>query len=349
MIVGITGTLAAGKGNLVEALKERGFEHHSVRKFLQDRGAIDRPSMADLANELRAKNGPSYIVEQLFEQAQQSGGNSVIESVRNPTEVKALREKGDFYLIAIDAPLYARHRRALARASSTDNVSFAQFQADEEREMDSDDPNKQNIKACIEMADYHFWADYETPGFARAAFSSGKEGFLNLFQEKSKIRRPSFNELFMRQAKEYGKRSTCLRRETGAVIIDANGQNFISQGYNGAPRNVMHCGERGGCYRTINQIPSGQRLEECYAVHAELNAILNAGRKGVPVIGATMFATTYPCKFCANAIVQSGIEKVIYLDSYPTTKSKEILEEAGVKVEKFKEGVTPRAFSKIWG
>ncbi len=186
MIIGLTGTLCAGKGNLVKALQEKRFNHFSVRKFLQKKGAKTRDEMVNLANELRAKKGPSYIAKQLFKQAEKSGGNSVIESLRNPAEVQALRELGDFYLIGIDAPIEVRYDRSQIRASATDNVSFDEFKAHEQREMKSTDKTKQNISKCMEMADYFFWADYSSPEIARAEFATGKDGFLNLFDKDYK-------------------------------------------------------------------------------------------------------------------------------------------------------------------
>jgi len=352
MIVGITGTLGAGKGNLVKALQEAGFNHFSVRGFLTQQlkangKPVDRDHLVGLANELRAKHSPSYIAEQLFEQAQE-GRSAVIESLRTPGEVKALKDKDEFYLIAVDAPINDRYERVTTeRKSSTDNVTFEEFEAQEAREMASTDPTKQNIGKCMTMADYFFWSDFPTAKDARDKFTSGKSGFLNLLEKKA--RRPTFPEMFMRSAYQLGSRSTCLRRQTGAVIIDPTDNTEISQGYNGGARKTVHCEDRGGCLRQKQGIPSGEQLDKCYAAHAENNAIWNAGRNGKPVVGMTMFATNYPCKGCSIGIVQSGVEQVIHLDTYSSKLSEDVLSEAGVKVEKYHQGVHPKAFSRFWG
>ncbi len=343
MIVGITGTIRSGKGTLVNALQERGFEHYSFRRFLEERGAKNRDEMVELANRLRAQYGPSYIAEKMFEEAQKKQGNSVIESLRTLGEIDALRAKGNFYLIAIDAPLESRYDRAQKVGSSTDNISFEEFKEHDKREMASDDPAKQNISACMQQADYFFWNNHENKGIAKTEFLEGKAGFLNLFEDNK--RRPTFDEIFMRQAVEWSNRSTCLSRHTGAVLVDKD-NTLISQGYNGAPRGVKHCEERGGCERRKRDIPSGERLELCFALHAEHNAILNSKRS---IEGATMYATNYPCNDCSKVIIQKEIKKVIYLDEYKSELGEIMLKEAEVEMQKYRQGVSPKTYPKIWG
>ena len=163
--IGITGTIGAGKGTIVDYLvKEKGFVHFSVRDFItreiERRGMeVNRDSMTIVGNDLRATHSPSYIVEQLYQQAQTSGKNCIIESVRTPGEVTALRGKAHFYLFAIDADARTRYERIVLRGSATDHISFDTFVANEQREMTSTDPNKQNLKACIEQADFTFMND----------------------------------------------------------------------------------------------------------------------------------------------------------------------------------------------
>ena len=162
IIIGITGTLGAGKGTIVEYLAgQKGFEHYSVRAFLLEeirkRGlAENRDSMYNLANELRSVHGPSFVTDQLYEMAARAGKNCIIESIRTPGEITSLRKKGRFCLLAVDADPLIRYERIRLRQSETDQISFQTFLENESREMDASDPNKQNIQKCISMADLLF-------------------------------------------------------------------------------------------------------------------------------------------------------------------------------------------------
>lgn len=158
-IIGITGTLGAGKGTIVDYLEnEKGFAHFSVRQYLihiiEEKGLeINRDNMVKVANELRAKHSPSYIVEMLYQEALQQNKNAVIESIRTPGEIEFLKKQGNFILLAVDADPHVRFDRIKQRKSSTDDIDFETFIANEEREMNTTDPYKQNLKKCIEQAD----------------------------------------------------------------------------------------------------------------------------------------------------------------------------------------------------
>ncbi len=160
IIIGITGTLGAGKGTVVNYLiKEKGFTHYSVRSYLaaiitSNHQKVNRDSLTHTANALRQKHGPAYIIEELYRLANKKGKDCVIESIRTPGEIKSLRKQKNFILLAIDADVNSRFERIKIRNSETDQIDFDTFKNNEQREMVSSDPTKQNLSACIEAADY---------------------------------------------------------------------------------------------------------------------------------------------------------------------------------------------------
>lgn len=160
VIIGITGTLGAGKGTIVDYLvKERSFRHYSVRQYLigkiNEQGLpVNRDTMTTTANQIRSAHDPAYIIEVLYQQALQEGKNAIIESIRTPGEVEFLKNQGSFYLFAVDADPQVRYERIVARASETDHVDYDTFLSNEKREMTTTDPNKQNLAKCIELADF---------------------------------------------------------------------------------------------------------------------------------------------------------------------------------------------------
>ena len=144
--------------------------------------------------------------------------------------------------------------------------------------------------------------------------------------------RPSWDEYFSRIAVEVSTRSTCLRRRVGAILV--LGKRILATGYNGAPRGLRHCLER-GCIREQRGIPSGQRHDLCRGLHAEMNVLIQAASHGIRVEGATLYSTSFPCSLCAKMMINGGIRRIVAQSDYPDPLSKELLAEAKVKTELF--------------
>ncbi len=141
--------------------------------------------------------------------------------------------------------------------------------------------------------------------------------------------RPSWNTYFMDITRLVAKRSTCLRRAVGAVVV--KDRRILSTGYNGAPINVTHCVDA-GCLREKLNVPSGEKHELCRGIHAEQNAIIQAAYHGVSIKGATLYCTNLPCSICAKMIINAGIKTIYYVEGYADSISEDMLKEADIQL-----------------
>jgi dCMP deaminase len=146
------------------------------------------------------------------------------------------------------------------------------------------------------------------------------------------MERPSWEEYFMEIACLVARRSTCLRRRVGAVMV--KGKNILATGYNGTPSGITHC-EQVGCLRQQLNVPSGERHELCRGLHAEQNAIIQAAKHGVNIADATLYCTNSPCIICSKMLINAGVQRIIYQEGYPDLLSMEMLAESGVEVLEF--------------
>lgn len=141
--------------------------------------------------------------------------------------------------------------------------------------------------------------------------------------------RPSWESYFMEIARVVATRSTCLRRNVGAVLV--RNRQILATGYNGVPRDLAHCDER-GCLREEMGVPSGERHELCRGLHAEQNAIIQAAYQGTEIRDSELYCTHQPCVVCAKMIVNAGIETVYFAGSYPDRLAMEVFAEAGIRL-----------------
>jgi dCMP deaminase len=144
-------------------------------------------------------------------------------------------------------------------------------------------------------------------------------------------KRPGVDQYFMEIAHLASQRSTCTRRKVGAVIV--KDKRILATGYNGPPKGIEHCTDR-ECIRTEMGIPSGEHHELCRGIHAEQNAIIQAAIFGINVNGAAIYATNYPCSFCAKMIINAGIGEIVYDKDYKSELSTALLQESGLTVRK---------------
>jgi len=327
MIVGIAGLYGAGKGEAVAFLQARSFYPLSLSDVIRDelaaRGLEEtRERMIEVGNEIRATEGLGGLAERLAGTLV-ADRNYVIDSVRHPAEVEALRaHTRDFRLLWIEADEALRLERILERKRNGDPTSLAELRELEGRELGGSNPAGQQLLAVRELAD-------------EMLSNNGKiEDLQNDLQEILErsffFERPSWDEYFMAIARVVASRSNCVKRKVAAVItLD---RRIISTGYNGTPRGTRNCNE-GGCPRCNSFAEGGTKLDECLCSHGEENAIVQVAFHGSSINGATIYTTFSPCLMCTKMIINSGIIEVVYNADYPVGEvARNLLREAGIKV-----------------
>ncbi|MGI6575446.1 MAG: deoxycytidylate deaminase [bacterium] len=145
-------------------------------------------------------------------------------------------------------------------------------------------------------------------------------------------KRPGWDNYFMQIAQVVASRSTCLRRQVGAVLVRE--RHILTTGYNGAPAGMAHCADM-GCLRAELDVPAGERHELCRGLHAEQNAIIQAAVHGISICGSTLYVTHQPCVVCSKMLINAGIKRIVYGGSYPDNLAWEMLQGARISLEFF--------------
>jgi len=340
MIIGITGFNASGKTEIANFLEKKGFNYISANKILsqiakKQKVSNDRVNLRKIANDLRVELGPNALIlkaKELFDFSK----DIVIESIRNPGEVLELQKEKDFYLFGVSAKIKLRYERAKLRNRDKDVSSFDEFKNSEEKELYSIDKTSQQLVKTYDLKDFEIKNDgsmleleekvLELIKIIKTIDTSKKRfenSYFTIHKFGKKIIKKSFkHKYYLDVAKAIAKRSTCLSARYGAVIAN---DEIISTGYVGAPRGVNSSLEQGFCLRRKLNIPSGQQYEICRSVHAEQNAIINAARTGISIVGATLYfwgerysengetnmIDGLPCFICKKMILNSGLKYFI--------------------------------------
>jgi len=329
IIIGVTGKYCSGKSTVCDYLKSKSFYYKSLsdalREILKKEGIPEtRENLIVKGNELREKQGNSALAKMLIGNLKRDK-NYVIDSLRNPDEIKAFQDLGNFHLWGIAAPEEKRFERILERKREGDPKSIEEFREFEARETASKNESAQQLGKCAEMAEHNIVNDGSVAELFEKVDSL-------LLQTPTEFKRPSWDEYFMNIAKEVAMRSNCIKRKVAAVIV--KDKRIISTGYNGTPRGVKNCNE-GGCKRCNSFSQGGTKLDECLCSHAEENAIVQSAYHGTPIKGSTIYTTYSPCLTCSKMIINAGIKKVVYNAEYPLGETAiEMLKEAGIELEK---------------
>jgi dCMP deaminase len=323
IVVGLTGLNGSGKGSVSRMLKERGFRTLSLSDILRTEARkrkirATRSNLIALGNRLRKEQGHGVLAK-LARRRLPKSADAVVDSIRNPGEVEELRKIPYFFLWAIDAPLNARFKRESRRGRRGRPTDLDAFKGIDDTES-SELPHGQRIHRCMEMADLTIENDGDLLQLERAVDTALKASI-----------RPSWDRYFLKIATLVAERSTCRRHHVGAVLV--RDRRILTTGYNGAAAGTKDCLEL-GCLRNELGIPSGERHEICRAIHAEQNAIIQAGLHGVSTEGATLYCTHTPCILCAKMIANARIVRFVTCREYADKSFLPLFKEAKIEFDR---------------
>ncbi|KAI1662642.1 cytidine deaminase-like protein [Daldinia decipiens] len=345
MLIGICGAKCAGKSTVAQYL----IEHHGFKKLhltLSAPKSDTHPDASDSDAGLiisdppkkglplpRKQISPSYTFSTttslLDFVTKHWRSRWVTTDVHDEGVLETLGRRPFFILISIDAPLTVRWQRYQRRNS-------------EQQETENQDPI--SLEEFVSQSDQHLYdVSYGVlPLMSRAAIRllNTSSDLAHLYATLGKLDltnpdrlRPSWDSYFMALASLAAQRCNCMKRAVGCVLVDSK-HHVISTGYNGTPRHLLNCGE-GGCPRCNSGESSGAALSTCLCLHAEENALLEAGRERIRD-GSILYCNTCPCLTCSIKIVQVGITEVVYSQGYSMdTETAEIFRNAGVKLRQF--------------
>ncbi|KAF9436393.1 Deoxycytidine monophosphate (dCMP) deaminase [Entomortierella beljakovae] len=286
--------------------------------------------------------------------------------------IAVLRKRPFFLLLSVESPMMARYRRCLERCLSqgvlepslesfvemSDISLYTTPRSNNGSAQSNGYQNVQGISRTLGQESQETLtsfplmsqptspsppqiAHFESPSYKLLSISdvsilnnysdiqSLEKAIIALDITNPDLLRPSWDSYFMYLANLAARRSNCMKRRVGCVLVREN--RVIATGYNGTPKYLKNCNE-GGCTRCNQATPCGQGLDRCLCMHAEENALLEAGRERVGS-GSTIYCNTCPCLGCAIKIVQVGVSQVVYSESYGMdVMTAEVLRKAGVEL-----------------
>ena len=318
---------------VADYLQKKSFYFYSlsdvIREELTSKGTeITRDALIKEGNNLRQKYGSSVLAVKTTAKLQ-TDKNYIIDSIRNPAEVNELKKLTRFVLLKIFSAPENRFERMKERNREGDPKTLKEFLRVEELEASNQNSAKQQLTACMKLADKTIVNDDQPENLYKKV-----DQLLQELQVEKKKTRPDWDEYFMNIAKVVASRSNCMKRHVAAVIV--KDKRIISTGYNGTPRGVTNCSE-GGCPRCNQFVEGGTRLDECLCSHGEENAIVQAAYHGINIKDASLYTTFAPCLMCTKMIINAGIKEVVYNIDYPLNNTAlSLYKEVAIKLRQFK-------------
>ncbi len=319
IIIGLTGPMGCGKGEIVKILEKMGFNYVTLSQLVREEARTrgieeEREKLMEVGNIMRKEEGAGVLARRALEKILESQDDKwVVDGIRNPAEISELKNSNNAHIVGINANKDILVERIMGRDRPSDPKSAEDILRKIEREWGMDEPEDgQQVGKCMELADLVI----ENEG----TLDELNEVFLNYYNRLAGTGRPSKDEYYLDLAKSVCRRGTCTKVEIGAVII--RDDQVVATGYCGAPRGTKSSLEHGFCLRAELNIPSGHRYEMCRSVHAEQNAIINAARSGTSLLNGDMFIygqkrggsevlNAFPCFICKKMIINAGLKRVI--------------------------------------
>lgn len=344
MLIGISGTLCSGKMEVARYLSFQGFKVLKVETS-QENGThtlVDGTRCKSL--ELNHKQ--KEIAERSFNEGDETGmdifmkfsdylqlleyvtscwrDNFILSHIDDIAMLKALQQRPFFLHISVDAPIDFRYKRFCIKNGHIPLEDFV-VRSDQLLFSSSNPLAEINNQAQVKIIN--------TSTSIKNLYIKLSE--LNLL-DMSRLR-PTWDSYFMRLADLAALRSNCMKRRVGCVIV--RGNRVVATGYNGTPRHLLNCNE-GGCSRCNQTQSSGAALSTCLCLHAEENALLEAGRDRITGNqtneSSVLYCNTCPCLTCSIKIVQSGIKEVVYARSYSMDSlSHKVMSDAKILLRQF--------------
>lgn len=325
MIIGVSGTLGAGKTEIARYLSFQGFKFIDFKREYNLIPNVENLKLNHSESSIIADRElkPEILFESLEDLIDHVTRNwltnFVLTDITTLAELDQLSKRPFFLHISIDAPLkirYQRHKAHYPQLTFTEFIETSDSQAYNQEALIIEVISKASIKII------------NTSTIVENLYVQLSE--LNLL-DQTRLR-PNWDAYFMRLADLAALRSNCMKRRVGCVI--ARDKRVIATGYNGTPRHMTNCNE-GGCPRCNNGNGSGAALSTCLCLHAEENALLESGRDRIGD-NAVLYCNTCPCLTCSVKIVQSGIKEVVYsLDYSMDDTSSKVLKAGGVILRQY--------------
>lgn len=323
MFVGIIGPKSSGKHTIAEYLVNRhGFEFLTLKKGLDvhNRDVYQNAKQFDTVGDLQ-----TFVTKHWQ-------ANFIICDIERE-HIEALRKRPFFLLLAVEAPVTMRHKRSIERTEiqPREPLSLEDF-------LIEDDRNMYNISAQDKQKTKPYKSLYNLMLSSDLLITNAYQDIQSLYLILDKLNivdkerlRPSWDTYFMQLSDLAARRSNCMKRRVGCIIVKDS--RVVATGYNGTPRGLRNCNE-GGCGRCNEGASCGTDLDRCLCMHAEENALLEAGRGSVNFeTGVILYTNTFPCLGCTIKIIQQGVKEVVYFQSYGMDEmTAKIFKEANVKL-----------------